>query len=100
MRGLWRDRGREAKVTPALLLAMAIASGACSGGGPVRVAGVVTRKHQIAAQRSEGRGQEKPRYFLWVETEDGMVYVEVTRKLFQSVAEGEPVCINCDSTAP
>lgn len=102
MKRLWRDLRRHAKVLSVLLLAMPVISGACSGRGPIRVAGVVTGKHQIAprGKPSESREKVKHRYFLWVKTEDGLVYVEVTREVFQGVVEGEQVCINCGSKGP
>jgi hypothetical protein len=96
---------RFLRTAPGLLLAMMAFGWGCAAGvsyGPVPVQGVVTEKHQIppSSNRSEGPGQEKPRYFLWVKTKDGPVYVEVTEGVFRTVAEGDQVCINCDSGSP
>ncbi len=84
-----------------LLLAMA-ALGACSSCGPVPVEGVVTGKHQIPSKGNPSKGVEgeETRYFLWLKTEDGPALVEVTEEVFRSVAEGQRVCVNCDSAKP
>lgn len=102
MKRLWGRLRRRVNCMAALLAAVTVVAGACSTGGTARVAGVVTGKHQISpkANPPESREKEKPRYFLWVKTEDGMAYVEVTGKMFRSVAKGEQVCINCESTGP
>ncbi|MFQ5658064.1 MAG: hypothetical protein ACE5G5_11020 [Candidatus Methylomirabilales bacterium] len=88
----------------ALLVATTVVSAACSGGSPVRIriAGIVTGKHQMTQKGnpSVSEGKEKPRYFLWVKTENGTVFTEVSGEMFQSVAKGDQVCINCNSTGP
>ncbi|MFQ5882276.1 MAG: hypothetical protein ACE5I9_07365 [Candidatus Methylomirabilales bacterium] len=99
MKGVWRDRWNGGNLMLMLLLGTMVVWGACSGRGPLRVEGVVTGKRQIASKvsPSEGGGKERPLYFLWVKTEDGKAFVEVTEEVFQSVAEGDRVCINCDA---
>lgn len=102
MKRLWERLRRRVNCIAALLAALAVVTGACSTPGPVRVAGVVTGKHQIEPRGNppESKQKEKRRYFLWVKTEDGMAYVEVSGKMFRSVAKGEQVCINCEPTGP
>ncbi len=101
MKGPWRFFG----ATPGLLLAVMAFGGGCVGAvsyGPVPVQGVVTEKRQIppSGNQSEGPGQERPRYFLWVKTKDGPAFVEVTEGVFRTVTEGDQVCVNCDSSSP
>lgn len=96
-RDLWIGR----RTTAVLVLAMTLIAGGCSGStvtsGPVRTQGVVTGKRQLPPQTNP---TTKPRYFLWLKTNDGLAYVEVTQEMFHRVKEGEQVCINCDSEAP
>ncbi|MFQ5989194.1 MAG: hypothetical protein ACE5K9_04685 [Candidatus Methylomirabilales bacterium] len=93
-----RDLWSGHRIVRLLLLALMVVTGGCSGStvlsGPVRTQGVVTGKHELAPK---GNPKVKPRYFLWVKTEDGMVYTEVTKELFDGVKKGDDVCINCDS---
>lgn len=104
MKRLWKRLRRGMNYMAVLLAAVAVVTGACSTARPVpaRVTGVVTGKHQIEPKGNppESKKKEKPRYFLWVKTEDGMAYVEVTGKMFRSVTKGEQVCINCEPTGP
>jgi hypothetical protein len=88
-----------------LLLAVMVFEWGCATGvsyGPVPVQGVVTGKHQInpSGNQSESPGKEMPRYFFWVKTKNGPVYVEVTEGMFRSVTEGDEVCINCNLGRP
>ena len=93
-----RDPGSSHRIVGVLLLSVTVLATACSTTrGPVRTQGVVTGKHELAPK---GNPKVKPRYFLWVKTEDGMVYVEVTKALFDGVKKGDDVCINCDSQNP
>jgi hypothetical protein len=96
------DFWRHGTVASALLLVAMMMSGGCASRGPVPVEGLVTGKRQIPASGNppESPRKEKPRYFLWVKTKDGMAFVEVTEDVFQGVAEGDQVCINCDSSGP
>ncbi len=90
----WRRRFEAMSL---LLLVTMLVSASCSSRGPVPVEGVATGKHEVTSKSTprESLGKEKPRYFLWVKTEDGLALVEVTESVFQSVVEGDRVCINC-----
>lgn len=100
-----KNRCRDLRIgrgtTAALVLAVTLIAGGCSGSavssGPVRTQGVVTGKHELAPK---GNPKAKPRYFLWVKTEDGLTYIEVTKELFRRVKKGDQVCVYCDSEAP
>lgn len=87
--------------TAALVLAVTLVAGGCSGSavssGPVRTQGVVTGKHELAPK---GNPKAKPRYFLWVKTEDGSTYIEVTKEMFRRLKKGDQVCVYCDSEGP
>jgi hypothetical protein len=84
-----------------LVLAMTLVAGGCSGSpvshGPVRTQGMVTEKRQLLPP---GNVKAKPRYFLWVNTDNGLVYVEVTEEMFHRAKAGEFICIHCDSEGP
>jgi len=89
------------RTTAVLVLVVTLVAGGCSGGtvssGPVRTQGVVTGKHELAPK---GNPKAKPRYFLWVKTEDGLTYIEVTKEMFGRVKKGDQVCVYCDSEGP
>ena len=85
------------RIMAVLLAAMVLATACTTTSGPVRTQGVVTGKYELAPK---GNPKVIPRYFLWVKTEDGMVYAEVTKELFDGVKKGDDVCINCDSQGP
>lgn len=98
-----RDLCKSCTVLSGLVLVVVLVSGGCAGGGgPVPVQGVVTGKHQISPKGTpaERPGEETPRYFLWLKTDDGPAFVEVTEDVFHSVTEGDRVCINCESPGP
>lgn len=97
-----RDRWNHHKLLAVLLLATMTLSGGCLSSGPVPVEGVVTGKHQILSKGNPSGTVEgdEARYFLWLKTEDGRALVEVTEDIFRSAAEGQRVCINCDSAEP
>ncbi len=97
-----RDRWNRHTLLSVLLLATTTLSAGCLSSGPVPVEGVVTGKHQILSKGNPSGTVEgdEAHYFLWLKTEDGPALVEVTEKVFQSVAEGQRVCINCDSAKP
>lgn len=96
-----RDLRIGRRTTGVLVLALTLVAGGCSSStvssGPVRTQGVVTGKHQLPPK---GNPKAKSRYFLWMKTEDGLAYVEVTEEMFHRVEEGDQVCINCDSQGP
>lgn len=81
------------------LLAMPLLFAGCSTThGRVPVQGIITGKQQIppTVNPSEDGEKEKPHYFLWVKTPNGLVLVEVEEEMYQSVTEGEQVCVNCN----
>jgi hypothetical protein len=102
MKRLWGNVRRWYEITPALLLVTTVLLGGCSSRGPIAVKGVVTMKQQTSPKGNPTKNPEKeqPHYFLWVETEDGVVLLEVEEEVYRSVAEGEQVCINCSSEGP
>ncbi len=89
------------RTTAVLVLVVTLVAGGCSGStvsrGPVRTQGVVTGKHELAPK---GNPKAKPRYFIWVKTEDGPTYIEVTKEMFRRVKKGDQVCVYCDSEGP
>jgi hypothetical protein len=95
---MWNHRN----LLSVFLLATMTLSAGCLSRGPVPVEGVVTGKHQIPSKGNPSKGVEgeETRYFLWLKTEDGPALVEVTEEVFRSVAEGQRVCVNCDSAKP
>lgn len=97
-----RDRWNHRKLLSALLLGTMTLSGGCLSSGPIPVEGVVTGKHQILSKGNPSGTveTEAARYFLWLKTEDGPAFVEVTEDIFRNAAEGQRVCINCDSAKP
>lgn len=97
-RKLWK----HCQVLSVIVLVTMALFGGCSSRGPIPVEGVVTGKHQTPPKGnpSEGSEQHEAHYFLWVKTEDGTALVEVPEDVFQSVAEGEQVCINCGPEKP
>lgn len=101
MKETCKDWPSRRAVMAGLLVATVVVSGGCArrAYGPVPVEGVVTGKHQVNApgNSSEYPTKGKPRYFLWMRTNDGPAFVEVTEEVFQAVTEGDQVCINCDA---
>jgi hypothetical protein len=63
---------------------------------------MVTGRQQIppTSNQSGNSEKEKPHYFLWIKTANGLVLVEVEEDVYQGVTEGEQVCINCNSEGP
>lgn len=97
----YKDGWSKGRTIAVLVLAVTLVAGGCSGStvssGPVRTQGVVTGKHELAPK---GNPKAKPRYFLWVKTEDGLTYIEVTKEMFRRVKKGDQVCLYCDSEGP
>lgn len=88
--------GKCSATTSVLFLLALVVFGACSTThGPVPVSGVVTGKHETTVP-GNASDKEKAHYFLWVKTQSGLVLVEVEEEVFQSVTEGEQVCVNCN----
>ncbi|MEE9123369.1 MAG: hypothetical protein V3U14_02575 [candidate division NC10 bacterium] len=99
-----KDVRRYGEIASFLFLATMVVFGGCSsrGSGPVPVKGIVTGKQltTLKGNPAEGSEKETSHYFLWVQTEDGLVLVEVDDKAYQGVMEGEQVCINCTAEGP
>lgn len=100
MKGGVKDVRKCGVITSVLILLGIVVLGGCatSQGGPVPVKGMVTGRYLTppAESASGDSEKEKPHYFLWVKTENGLVLVEVKEEEYQEVTEGQHVCINCD----